>query len=155
MTLQKHSAKSSLFNANDNGAARPSVLRGVSVAMRKTLNKSQLAVLAADVLDGVRSYQPTRADTPKLFRVSVVTVDRARRLSPAARTTIMKGAATLASYEPSPSPAKANGNGHHRVQNGNGHGPATQSIDDQTIRNIIAAAGGIDRLFDRACALDE
>src|SRR5260370_36111093 len=99
MTLQ-HSTKSSLFNANDNGAARPSVLRGASVAQRKKLTKSQLAVLAADVLDGVRLYQPTRTDTPKLFRVSVTTVDRARRLSPAARAAIMKGAATLSSYEP-------------------------------------------------------
>jgi hypothetical protein len=153
MTL--HSAKSSKpCISNDNGAARSSVLRGASVAQRKKLTKSQLAVLGADVLDGVQPYQPTRVDTAKLFRVSVVTLDRARRLSPAARATIMKGAATLSSYEPSLSPSKANGNGRHRGQNGNSHGFA-QPIDDQTIRNMIAAAGGIDRLFDRACALDE
>jgi len=58
----KHNMSSfPLYTLNGNRSARP-VVRGASIAHRRKLTKSQRAVLAADILDGRRIYQPTRVD---------------------------------------------------------------------------------------------
>jgi hypothetical protein len=90
-----------LSTSNGHGSARP-VERGVSLAHRTKLTKSQRAVLVADILDGRRVYQPTRVDLATLVDVSVSMIAKAQRLSPAARQSIMKGFATLPSFATPP-----------------------------------------------------
>jgi len=83
-----------------NQTARP-VTHGVSVSHQK-LTKSQRAVAAANVLDGISGYQPTQVDMSKAFGVSIPMIAEARRLSPAARERIAKGKATLATFKVMP-----------------------------------------------------
>ena len=73
-------------------------MRGASIAHRRKLTKSQRAVLAADILDGRRIYQPTRVDLATLIGVSAPMIVEAQKLSPAARAMITNGVATLASF---------------------------------------------------------
>jgi hypothetical protein len=83
---------------NGNRAARPVVARGVSLAHQTKLSKSQRAVLAADILDGRRVYQPTRVELATLVGVSAPMIVKAQSLSPAARAMIAKGLATLSNF---------------------------------------------------------
>jgi hypothetical protein len=98
MTLQRHSAGKS-SSVNGNGSARFRVERGVSLAHQTRLTKSQRAVIAANILDGVRLYQPTRVDLVGLLNVSVSMIAQAQCLSPAARDRIANGKATLATFK--------------------------------------------------------
>src|SRR5205809_5705270 len=75
------------FTSNGNGTARPPV-RGASLVHRK-LTKSQLAVLVANIDDGVYPYQPTQSELAKALGVSVPMVQLAKRLSPLARQHVM------------------------------------------------------------------
>ena len=94
----KHNMSSfPLYTLNGNRSARP-VVRGASIAHRRKLTKSQRAVLAADILDGRRIYQPTRVDLATLIGVSAPMIVEAQKLSPAARAMITNGVATLASF---------------------------------------------------------
>ena len=81
----------------NNQTARP-VARGVSLAHQTKLSKSQRAVIAADIFDGIRRYQPTQCDLATLLGISTTMIVSARRLSPAARQQIMAGLVTLAHY---------------------------------------------------------
>jgi hypothetical protein len=74
-----------MSNSNGNGAARPVVVRGAGLAHRTKLSKSMRAVIAADIFDGIKCHQPTRRELTMLLDVSGNMIDRARRLSPAAR----------------------------------------------------------------------
>jgi hypothetical protein len=85
-----------------NGHTRLVVERGVSLAHRSKLNKSQRAVLGADIFDGLKRYQPTQTDLATLLGVSTTMIVNARRLSPAARQQIMNGLVTLAHYAAQP-----------------------------------------------------
>jgi hypothetical protein len=85
---------------NGNMVARPAVERGVSLAHRTKLTKSQRAALAAEILDGRRIYQPTRVDLATLMDVSAPMIVAAQRLSPAARQMIIKGVAALSDFAP-------------------------------------------------------
>ena len=96
-TLQHSNGKS--CSPNGNGSARFRVERGISLAHQTRLSKSQRAVIAADILDGVRLYQPTRVDLVGLLNVSVSMIAQAQCLSPAARDRIANGKATLATFK--------------------------------------------------------
>ena len=85
-----------LYTSNRNRSARP--VRGASIVQRRRLNKSQLAVICADVLDGL-PYRPTRVELSASLGVSVPLIAQAQRLSPAARERITKGEATLATFK--------------------------------------------------------
>jgi hypothetical protein len=78
--------------------ARP-VARGVSLAHQTKLTKSQRAVIAANIFDGLFAYQPSQVELAKLLGVSAPMVVKARRLSPAAREQIAAGKATLATFK--------------------------------------------------------
>jgi hypothetical protein len=65
-----------MSNSNGNGAARP-VERGAS--RRRKRSKSQRAVIAADIFEGRRSYQPNRRELSAIFDVSTVMIDIARK----------------------------------------------------------------------------
>jgi hypothetical protein len=80
---------------NGNGAATipPSttkVITGVSLVHRR-LSKTQRAVLAANVTDGLVRYVPTNQQVAAAFGVSHTYVDIARGLSPERREAILAG----------------------------------------------------------------
>jgi hypothetical protein len=75
---------------NGNGFGMP-VVRAKSLAHTTTLSPGQLAVQAANVLDGRAPYQPTQLSLAKEFGVSVPMIELARQLSPAARDLVMNG----------------------------------------------------------------
>jgi hypothetical protein len=133
--------------ANGNGAARPVVVvRGRSLALRTKLTKTERALLAADVYDGTKRYQPTRRELAVLFGVSGNMIDRARRLTAEQRQLITNGwVSSLAYFDPWPRPLAL-------------PKPAptveiNSIIDDETIRTMTAAAG-VDRVVDIAAALE-
>jgi hypothetical protein len=101
-----HRSNGECCTPNGNGSARIRVERGISLAHQTRLSKSQRAVIAADILDGARLYQPTRVDLVGLLNVSVSMIDQAQRLSPAARTRIANGKATLATFKEHPAPTQ-------------------------------------------------
>jgi hypothetical protein len=66
------------------------VITGVSLVHRK-LSKTQVAVLAANVEDGLTRYVQTNAEVAASFGVSQTYIDKARRLTPEQREAILRG----------------------------------------------------------------
>jgi hypothetical protein len=128
--------------SNGNGAARPAgVVSGRSLAHRTKLSKSQRAVIAADIFDDIKRHKPTRRELTMLLGVSGSMIDRARRLSPAARHAIMSGSVTLGYYAQPARPLAL-------PKPGNG------PIDDKTLFDVIATAG-VDRVLSIAANVDQ
>ena len=79
---------------NGNGTILPptpnKVITGVSLVHRK-LSKTQVAVLAANVEDGLTRYVQTNAEVAASFGVSQTYIDKARRLTPEQREAILRG----------------------------------------------------------------
>jgi hypothetical protein len=59
--------------------------------VHRDLNKRQLAVLAANVVDGIVLFIPTQKQLADIFGVSVKYVEVARGLTPLRRAAILKG----------------------------------------------------------------
>jgi hypothetical protein len=113
-----------VVTSNGNGAARPRIERGHSLAHRQ-LNKHQLAALAADVEDGLAIYQPTRQQLAHLFKVNAEYIRRAGKLTPDQRKALLgnRDRYHLAISHPPklplalPAPTVANGVGDAELQN--------------------------------------
>jgi len=93
MTLQSYT-NSQPSTSNGNGAARPRVERGRSVAHRKD-SKAQRAAKAAAVYRGDVVYRPTRRELSFSYGVSAGMIDRARALSVEQRQAVAGGPAKL------------------------------------------------------------
>jgi hypothetical protein len=113
------------------------------VAHRTKLTKSQRAVHAANIGDGVAVFQPTQIELAKAFGVSVPMVQAAKRLSPSARQAVLDGKATLASFANKPSALKSlKMLANNLVAN-----------DDETLRAIIKRRG-VDHVIDVTATMD-
>jgi hypothetical protein len=95
MSLQSYTGSSS--TSNGNGTARL-LMRGASLAHRSRLTKSQRAVIAANIDDGVVDYQPTQTGLAKDLGVSIAMVQRAKRLSALSRQQVMGGKVTVGHF---------------------------------------------------------
>ena len=119
-------------------------MRGVSLAHRTRLTKSQRAVIAADIDDGIRGYQPSQTELAKALNVSTPMVQQAKRLSPLARQAVMGGKATV---------------GHYTRQMAAALKPKTAEpvdhakSDGATLRSIIQRYG-VDYVVDMAAAME-
>jgi hypothetical protein len=84
------------YSKNGNGRAvtilpsTPRVLRGASLVHRE-LNKTQLAVLGANITDGLTRYVQTNQEVAASLGVSQTYINAARRLPPERREAILKG----------------------------------------------------------------
>ena len=130
-----------------NQTARP-VARGASLAHQTKLSKSQRAVLAANVYDGLFAYQPSQVELAKMLGISVPMVAKARRLSPAARERITEGKATLATFEAPPAMPKST-----TIKSVVNDINKSFAVSDDILRKIIAARG-VDHVVDVAAAME-
>jgi hypothetical protein len=108
------------------------------MAHRTKLSKSQRAVVAANIDDGIAAYQPTRVELAKIIGVSLPMIQRAKRLSPLARQQVMSGLVKLGFFDRQkmralPKPAPAN--------------------DDEALRDIIRRCG-VNHVVDIAAAIE-
>jgi hypothetical protein len=129
---------------NGNGTILPptpnKVITGVSLVHRK-LSKTQLAVLAANVTDGLARYVPTNQQIAADFGVSVTYIDIARRLTPEKREAILKGRDTTSLAELMPRrPALV-------------PAPNCASVTNIQLEHVIRVAG-IERVLEAACAVE-
>jgi hypothetical protein len=108
--------------ANGSGAVNPGTTRtivsGVSLAHRRDLDQRQLAVIGANVSDGLMWFQPTQQQLSALLQVSVPYLQLARTLSLKRRAAILDGTdqtpfttLMLARRLPLPGFKTVNGNG--------------------------------------------
>jgi hypothetical protein len=102
----------------------------VSIARRTKLSASQLAAIAANILDGFAYYEPTQVALSKEFGVSVLMIEFARRLSPSSRQMVISGRCKLGYY------AKP------------------KSRDDVAALRAIIRRLGVDRTVDVAAAME-
>jgi hypothetical protein len=85
-----------LLSQNGNGAAvailppTTKTITGASLVHRR-LSKTQRAVLAADVIDGLARYVQTNQQVATAFGVSQTYIDIARKLPPGKREAILRG----------------------------------------------------------------
>jgi hypothetical protein len=77
-------------NGSNSATAARRVVSGKSLAHRK-LDKRQLAILAADLVDGVMTIQLTMRQVARLLGVSENYIRIAQRFSPAKRAAILAG----------------------------------------------------------------
>jgi hypothetical protein len=120
----------------------------VSLAHQTKLSKSQRAVIAANIFDGIFAFQPTQVELAKLLGISVPMVDKARRLSPAAREQIAKGKATLATFKTPPAMPKST-----TIKSVVIDINKSFAVSDDILRKIIAARG-VDHVVDVAAAME-
>src|SRR5215510_92621 len=83
----------SMKNGNDGAAIIPPIpIRAITgrSLVHRNLNKRQLAVLAANVVDGMALFIPTQKQIADMFGVSVRYVEIARGLTPLRRAAILK-----------------------------------------------------------------
>jgi hypothetical protein len=122
---------------NGNGHATQKVERGAGLALRK-LSKSQRAVRAANVYDGIAIFQPTRRQLAAAFGVSEIYIDRARRLPPEKRHAIAEGRYGLSRLNPTARPKPGNG---------------AAIVDDVTLTAMVRAVG-IEKTLSIASAVE-
>ena len=123
-----------------NGAARPKIERGVSVAHRQD-TKQQKAARAANVSDGLARYQPTDVELARLYGVSVTLINRAKQLLPEAREAVAEGRAHL------PQPVRVLTLAKPAAGNG-------QTIADAVVFDVVRKAG-IERVLTIAAAVEQ
>jgi hypothetical protein len=125
-----------LRTTTGNSSGPPRVERGASVVHERR-HPSLAAVRAADILDGFATYQPTARELARAFRVSVVSIAKAQRLTPAQRQRVRAGASLH-----SISATSQNGNGAHHLLD--------LADIDQTTLDRIASIVGSERMFNAA-----
>jgi hypothetical protein len=145
---KEYSQMTTVYKANGNGGngvttfipPTTKVITGVSLVHRK-LSKTQLAVLAADVEDGLAQYVPTHQQVARDFGVSQTYIDIARKLTPGKREAILRGwdSTPLTELMPRRSAMLPAPNG--------------ASITNLQLEHVIRIAG-IDRVIEAACAVD-
>jgi hypothetical protein len=137
-----------LYKGNGNGGngattlipPTTKVITGASLVHRQ-LSKTQRAVFAADVIDGLARYVPTNQQVATAFGVSQTYIDIARKLTPGKREAILRGWDTTSFAELMPRrsamlPA-----------------PNCASITNLQLEHVIRTVG-IERVIDAACAVE-